>query len=217
MLYIFSFHKDGMMRPLYNNSKCSFNKRLQQVGGNIKDNINTVILAIISLFAIISMFNYLNTVSIVFILASIVMIFGITGNLLFSVALSMVLGSVIVSFTSTSGLERFENMKTDKEIKENEDKVTTEDSIEPEKFEFDHKGSFLENYKSLTKEQVNGLSKDTLDLMQTQEKLIETLKNMGPVLKDGKQVLDTFKSYFGDDMKQDDMNQMLQKVKDMKL
>jgi hypothetical protein len=35
--------------------------------------------------------------------------------------------------------------------------------------------------------------------METQKKLIETLKNMGPVLKDGKNVLDTFKTYFGDD------------------
>ena len=172
ILYIFSFHKNGMMRPLYSKSKCSMNKRLTQVGGNIKDNINTVILAIISIFAIISMFEYLNSVSIVFILASVVMIFAITGNLLFAVALSMILGSVIVSFTSTSSLEKFEEQEDNKDkVKQNEDKTTSEDSVEPENFEFDHQNSFLENYKSLTKEQVNGLNKDTIDLMKTQEQL----------------------------------------------
>jgi mannitol-specific phosphotransferase system IIBC component len=157
------------------------------------------------------------------------MIFAITSNLLFAVALSMVLGSVIVSFTSTSGLERFENKNEEKKEKETDDEkkdeqkdetkdeVNMDDNIETEKFEFDHKASFLENYKSLTKEQINGLNKDTVDLMQTQEKLIETLKNMGPVLKDGKQVLDTFKSYFGDDMNTKDMGQMLNNVKNMKL
>jgi len=221
ILYIFSFHKNGMMRPLYSTSKCSFNKRLKQVGGNLKDNLNTVILAIISLFAIVSMYEYLNIVSIIFIFASVIMIFAITSNLLFAVALSMVLGSVIVSFTTTSGLERFENNtkieNKDEKKDEKKDEVNIDDSIEPEKFEFDHKASFLENYKSLTKEQVNGLNKDTIDLMQTQEKLIETLKNMGPVLKDGKQVLDTFKSYFGDDMSTKDMSKMLSNVKNIAL
>jgi len=220
-LYVISFHSNGMMRPLYTTSKCSLNKRLKQVGGNLKDNLNTIILAIISLFAILSMFDYLNIISIVFILASVIMIFAITGNLLFSVAVSMVIGSVIVSFTSTSSLERFEDKKDEKnndnEVKENDDKITSEDSIEPEKFEFDHKGTFLDNYKSLTTEQISGLNKDTLDLMQTQEKLIATLKDMGPVLKDGKQVLDTFKSYFGEDMNTSDMGQMLNNVKNMKL
>jgi hypothetical protein len=221
VLYIFSFHKNGMMRPLYCKSKCSMNKRLTQVGGNIKDNINTVILAIISIFAIVSMFEYLNSVSIIFILASVVMIFAITGNLLFSVALSMILGSVIVSFTSTSSLEKFEEQKeteNEKEkLKENDDKITSEDSVESEKFEFDHKNSFLENYKSLTKEQVNGLNKDTVDLMKTQEQLIATLKDMGPVLKESQTVLDTFKSYFGNDMTNKEMNDLLTNVKNTKL
>ena len=60
-------------------------------------------------------------------------------------------------------------------------------------------GSFVENYKSLTPKQVKGLNKDTQNLIKTQRELIETLKNMGPALKDGKEILDTFKNYFGDD------------------
>jgi hypothetical protein len=148
------------------------------------------------------------------------MIFAITSNLLFSVALSMILGSVIVSFTSTSSLEKFEEQKqidNKNDIKENEDKITSEDSIESEKFEFDHKNSFLENYKSLTKEQVTGLNKDTIDLMKTQEQLISTLKDMGPVLKESQTVLDTFKSYFGNDMTNTEMNNLLDKVKNTPL
>jgi general stress protein CsbA len=194
------------------------NKRLTQVGGNIKDNLNTVILAVISLFAIISMYSYLNTVSIVFIFASVIMVYALTANLLFAVALSMVLGSVIVSLTATSGIERFEDKKeTKEEEKKEETKVTSEDTVEPEKIEFDHKNSFLENYKSLTKDQVNGLNKDTQDLMQTQQKLIDTLNNMGPALKDGQKVLDTFKSYFGDDMNMSDITKKMDSFKNMKL
>lgn len=214
ILYIISFNKNGIISPLFN-SKCSFNKKMMQVGGNIKDSLNMVVLTILSIFAIVSMYKYLNLVSIVFIFASIILLFSLTDNLLFSVALSLILGSVIISFTNTtSSKEYFEN-------KDDDNKTTTEDNIENEDFndedkiKFDHKASFLENYKSLSKDQIDGLNKDTIELMETQKKLIETLKNMGPVLKDGKNVLDTFKTYFGDDNA--DMANILKKVKETKL
>ena len=41
------------------------------------------------------------------------------------------------------------------------------------------------------------VNKDTQNLIDTQKQLIETLNNMGPALKDGKQIMDTFKNYFG--------------------
>ena len=71
-----------------------------------------------------------------------------------------------------------------------------EDDVE-EDFNIDSKGSFYENYQSLTPKQVTGLNKDTQNLIKTQKNLIETLNNMGPALKDGRQILDTFKNYFG--------------------
>ena len=58
----------------------------------------------------------------------------------------------------------------------------------------------LENYKTLTPKQINGLNRDTKELIKTQKALIDTLNNMGPTLKEGKNVLDTFKNYFGKDM-----------------
>jgi hypothetical protein len=230
ILYVVSFSKKGIFLPLFKSGKCSIGKRIKQVGGNIKDyvnkeNINTTILTAISLVAIILMRNNLNTISIIFIFASILMIYAITGELLFSLTISLILGSVIISFTTTGDYkytEQFEDKSSDdkpKEVKGEDAKTTEEDSIESdsEKFEFDKKSSFLENYKSLTKEQVNGLNKDTVELMKTQQQLIDTLKNMGPVLKDGKNVLDTFKSYFGDDMMNKDMGQMLKNAKNAKI
>ena len=68
-----------------------------------------------------------------------------------------------------------------------------------EDFQLDTKGSFYENYQSLSKKQVRGLNKDTQNLIETQRNLIETLNNMGPALKDGRQILDTFKNYFGNE------------------
>ena len=94
-------------------------------------------------------------------------------------------------------------------IKENYANDNSDDENEDEFF-LDNKGSFYENYKSLTPKQVKGLNKDTKNLIDTQKQLIETLKNMGPALKDGKQILDTFKNYFGNEQ---DMNKMLSNFK----
>jgi len=185
----------------------------------MKEDANTFLLTLISIIAFVLMYPSLNTISMIFIFASIGMMYAITGNLLFSVALSLIIGSIIVSFTSTADYqysESFEDKET-KEAKENEEKKD-EEVDDNEAFEFDHKASFLENYKSLTSEQVSGLNKDTLELMNTQKQLIETLQNMGPVLKDGKSVLDSFKSYFGDEaVMNKDMGEVLKKVKNMKL
>jgi hypothetical protein len=223
ILFIISFNKSNIISPLFN-SRTSFHKKMSQVGGNLKDSMNMVVLTALSIFAIVSMYKYINLTSIIFIFASIVLIFSLTDNLLFSVALSLILGSVIISFTNTStSKEYFENKDiVDKKKNEDTNKIDNEtdseitnDDENDEKIKFDHKASFLENYKSLSKEQVDGLNKDTIELMETQKKLIETLKNMGPVLKDGKNVLDTFKTYFGDDNA--DMINILKKVKDNKL
>ena len=78
-----------------------------------------------------------------------------------------------------------------------DDEVINEDET-GEHF-FDSKNTFYENYKALTPSQLKGLNSDTKELIDTQKSLIETLKNMGPTLKEGKNVLDTFKNYFGKD------------------
>lgn len=77
----------------------------------------------------------------------------------------------------------------------------------------DMKSSFLETYKKLSPKQIKGLNKDTKNLMSTQKKLIETLNNMGPTLKQGKDILDTFKEYFGKDK---DLNKKGLSLKDLK-
>ena len=81
---------------------------------------------------------------------------------------------------------------TDKQVDDTDGSENTEHL-------FDSKASFLENYKSLSPSQIKGLNSDTKELIKTQKSLIETLKNMGPTLKEGKNVLDTFKNYFGKD------------------
>lgn len=57
--------------------------------------------------------------------------------------------------------------------------------------------TFMETYKSLTPDQIETMTSDTQDLISTQQALMETVKSMAPVISQGKEMMDTFKDYFG--------------------
>jgi hypothetical protein len=78
-------------------------------------------------------------------------------------------------------------------------KGTTRDkSNSKEKFEtVDNFSTFMETYKSLSPDQIETMTSDTQDLISTQQALMETVKGMAPVIKQGKEMMDTFKDYFG--------------------
>ena len=64
-------------------------------------------------------------------------------------------------------------------------------------FHLDAGTTFLNAYKSLKPDQVAAMTKDTQDLMQTQKQLMSTLNTLKPLLKDGKEMMNMFQSYFG--------------------
>jgi len=111
----------------------------------------------------------------------------------------------IENFSKSSDdiMENHSNSSSDKKSNQSSNKSE-------EEYVIDSKGSFLDNYKSLSNKQIKGLNKDTVSLINTQKQLIETLKNMGPALKDGKEVLDTFKNYFGSEK---DISKMMSNFK----
>ena len=65
------------------------------------------------------------------------------------------------------------------------------------KYTFDPEGSYKHTSRSMSKPQVRGLRKDTKALLNTQNKLMGTLKEMAPVLEQGKSIIGAFDSYFG--------------------
>ena len=58
--------------------------------------------------------------------------------------------------------------------------------------------SFKTILSSLKSSELSSLNNDTKALIDTQKQLMETLQSMGPALKEGKSILDTFKNYFND-------------------
>lgn len=108
-----------------------------------------------------------------------------------------------VTMKPLSGYPLVEGMQDRKKSKRKKKKGTLDKILGPKKFPkgkytFDPKGSYGLTYKGLSKKQMKGLRKDTKNLMSTQEQLMGTLKEMGPVLEQGKTIIGAFDSFFGD-------------------
>lgn len=221
-------------------------------------NTNEILFTVIALFSAIQIRNKLTPLLIVILLAVLFIGYSIQHNWFYSICISLILGYILVTFTTT-GREDFEAENKEKTtIKKNQaqyditslynsklvpdipkpkdtditdivkstdtnlqadDDLTTWQSAKDkstnaaktyntdtqqvnnddhiDEFVIDTKATFLDNLNSLTKQQIQGLNTDTKDLIETQKQLIETLKNMGPSLINGKNILDNFKQYFG--------------------
>ena len=59
--------------------------------------------------------------------------------------------------------------------------------------------TFMKAYKQLKPEQVAALTTDTQKLISVQKDLMANLNNLKPLVSDGKEIMKTFKSFFGSD------------------
>ena len=167
----------------------------------------TLIIALGILSSLLAYSKLTILTSIIFIILLLIGI-SITKNIALSISISAI---VIYVFSMMFYIDTIESFKTKRnktkrnKTKRNKskrnkthEKFSDMNNDEQEDF-FDSPNSFIENYKSLTPNQIKTLNSDTQSLINTQKQLIETLNNMGPTLKQGKNVLDTFKNYFGKD------------------
>jgi hypothetical protein len=91
--------------------------------------------------------------------------------------------------------------KKSKKVKPHEefsDDESEQEDFEPVDNKLNSKESFKTILKSLKSSELSSLNNDTKALIDTQKQLMETLQSMGPALKEGKSILDTFKNYFND-------------------
>jgi len=121
-----------------------------------------------------------------------------------------VLAAYIISVPSTgnkrlshSRNEAFTNPgESSNEDSDEKNDSTTNDDEEADTENFDSGinigRTFLEAYKSLTPDQIESMTNDAKDLIQTQKSLVETIKALAPVVVQGREMLTNFKDYFGE-------------------
>ena len=161
-------------------------------------NLNETLLIALGILSGVLVYPKLTILNLIILIILFILGLGITHDYLISLSISLIITFIFAMLYNSNQVESFKNkIKKKKKI--------TEDNIDDDNLDdnisniFDSKMSFIENYKALTPNQVSGLNKDTQNLINTQKELIQTLKSMGPALKDGRAVLDTFKDYFGKD------------------
>ena len=59
--------------------------------------------------------------------------------------------------------------------------------------------TFMNAYKKLKPDQIKNLTSDTQKLITVQKDLMANLQNLKPLVSDGKEIMKTFKSFFGSD------------------
>jgi len=59
--------------------------------------------------------------------------------------------------------------------------------------------TFMNAYKKLKPDQIKNLTSDTQKLIMVQKDLMANLNNLKPLVSDGKEIMKTFKSFFGSD------------------
>lgn len=94
--------------------------------------------------------------------------------------------------------EEEESPKKKKQVEVDSDNDSEQEDFEPTDNKINAKESFQTVIKSLNPQEISSLNNDTKELINTQKQLMETLQSMGPALKEGKTILDTFKNYFND-------------------
>ena len=182
------------------------------------ENVTVLVVSIVYLLAL----GYTSSVHAIWSFACLFIIFFYAFKIpLVLAGLFSVLGSLIVQVSSYPGLlqmkpsSRYESF-TDEVIPEetpvvNPPSITTKatavsepDSILPTTLPaestspmVDVNKTIMSSISSLTPTQIESMTSDTKELIQTQKSLLETVKQLAPVVSQGREMLETFKGYFG--------------------
>lgn len=139
---------------------------------------------------------------------------SLNNRLIYSILISIIVIFILSKLVSNKSKMIYQEGFTNKKDNNEEEKETTEikeeitkvlkdeDKDKNDKEEdieenyIDAGTTFINAYKNLDKSQIEGMTKDTKELIETQKNLMDTLKTLSPVVTEGKKVLDTFNNYF---------------------
>lgn len=87
------------------------------------------------------------------------------------------------------------SMKTDKKTND----ISSKEKFISSNVHIDAGTNFLKAYESLKPDQIEGMRKDTAELVETQKVLMKTLTSMTPILENSQKMMTMFKGSFGED------------------
>lgn len=178
----------------------------------MKANVDTGVAALLLLISIVFLVQRrVGYLAVWLLLVTVVIGYGVRMPLTLAVTLGIATVAAVVLLSSQALREGYENPNESKDKKESSKGDKKEDS-EPkphspskgDKTEdnnmdvhLDAGTTVLHAFQKLNPEQVLQMRDDTKELMETQQQLMETLSSLGPQVKQGAELINSFKGMFG--------------------
>jgi len=125
-------------------------------------------------------------------LITVVIGYGVRMPLTAAVTLGVGTVAVVIYISGETLKEKYENPSK----KEKDDDEPKPNDTESKDHHLDAGTTILHAFQKLNPEQVLQMRDDTKELMETQKQLMETLSSLGPQVKQGAELVDSFKTMF---------------------
>jgi hypothetical protein len=164
-----------------------------------KSNTDTGIAAVLLLISVIFLVQRnIGYLAVWLLLITAVIGYGVRMPLTAAVTLGIFVVTVVVLISGQTLKERYENPVGGEKKEEPEPASSKKDSEpEPTDAHIDAGTTILHAFQKLDPAQVLQMRDDTKELMDTQKQLVETLASLGPQIKQGADLIQSFQGMFG--------------------
>jgi hypothetical protein len=158
--------------------------------------VDTVVAATMLLIAVVFLVQQkVGYLAVWLLLITVVIGYGVRMPLTAAVVLGVGTVAAVIYISGETLKERYENpSKKEKETKKEEEPEPHD--TESKEHHLDAGTTILHAFQKLNPEQVLQMRDDTKELMATQKQLVETLSSLGPQVKQGAELVESFKSMF---------------------
>uniref|UniRef100_A0A6C0AIZ2 Uncharacterized protein n=1 Tax=viral metagenome TaxID=1070528 RepID=A0A6C0AIZ2_9ZZZZ len=178
----------------------------------MKANVDTAVAALLLLISIVFLVQRrVGYLAVWLLLVTVVIGYGVRMPLTLAATIGIATVAAVVLLSSQALREGYENPNESKDKKESskeDKKVDSEpkphspskgDKTEDNNMDvhLDAGTTVLHAFQKLNPEQVLQMRDDTKELMETQQQLMETLSSLGPQVKQGAELINSFKGMFG--------------------
>jgi len=175
----------------------------------MKANVDTAVAALLLLISIVFLVQRrVGYLAVWLLLVTVVIGYGVRMPLTLAATLGITTVTAVVLLSGQALREGYENPNESKDKKKETSKEDSEpkphspskgDKTEDNNMDvhLDAGTTVLHAFQKLNPEQVLQMRDDTKELMETQQQLMETLSSLGPQVKQGAELINSFKGMFG--------------------
>jgi hypothetical protein len=129
-------------------------------------------------------------------LITIVIGYGVRMPLTAAVTIGVGTVAAVIYISGETLKEKYENPSKKDKKKRGDDEEPSPNDSESKEHHLDAGTTILHAFQKLNPDQVLQMRDDTKELMETQKQLMETLSSLGPQVKQGAELVDSFKTMF---------------------